>query len=176
MGHPILREMAKEVSREEIQSVEFRTFLEDMYQTMKDANGIGLAAPQVHVAKQVALIEFSDDNSRYPDMGSQNLLVIINPKITVLDQTLQSFWEGCLSVPGLRGKVARPRKIRVDYLDQNAEAQSIEAEDFLATVFQHEIDHLFASLYVDKVIDSKHLVFIEEYQRYILPLETGPEV
>ena len=85
-----------------------------------------------------------------------------NPKVSVVDKTEQGFWEGCLSVPGLRGFVERPRSIRVDFLDENAEPRTIEAEDFLATVFQHELDHLVGKLYVDRMKDIKTLMFEEE--------------
>jgi peptide deformylase len=88
--------------------------------------------------------------------------VIFNPKITVIDETEQGFWEGCLSVPGLRGFVERPRSIRVDYLDENAKSKSIEIEDFLATVFQHELDHLIGKLYVDRMKDITTLMFEDE--------------
>ena len=93
----------------------------------------------------------------------EGVLAIINPKITVLDETLQGFWEGCLSVPGLRGFVERPRKLLIEYIDQDGEKKTFVAEDFLATVFQHELDHLFATLYVDRIKDSKLLVFEETF-------------
>ena len=98
--------------------------------------------------------------------------VIIIPMITVLDETEQGFWEGCLSVPELRGLVYRPKKIQIDYLDLNAEPQQIIAEDFLATVFQHELDHLFGVLFVDRVRyepGKSPISFIEEYQRFLVP-------
>jgi peptide deformylase len=86
----------------------------------------------------------------------------------VLDPSPHGFWEGCLSVPGLRGYVERPRKIKVDYLDEHGAARTIVAEDFLATVFQHELDHLDGVLYVDKMVDKTRFAFVEEYQRYHL--------
>ena len=95
-------------------------------------------------------------------MEDTEAFVIINPKITVLYETEQGFWEGCLSVPGLRGFVERPRSIRVDYLDENAESMYIEIEDFLATVFQHELDHLIGKLYVDRMKDITTLMFEDE--------------
>lgn len=136
-----------------------------MIDTMHEYGGIGLAAPQVHESIQLALIELSGQNERYPNMPEQPLLVLHNPKVTILDAALQEFWEGCLSVPEIRGLVARPRKIRVDYLDQKASPQSIEAEGFLATVFQHELDHLSGILYVDKAMAGT-LSFLEEFRRF----------
>lgn len=177
MGHPVLRKPARALTLKEISSPEIQRLIQDMMETMHDAGGIGLAAPQVHEALQLALIEIKVDNPRYPEMAEeQELLVLINPKVTVLDETEQAFWEGCLSVPGLRGLVHRPRKIQIDYLDQNGKEQQFIAEDFLATVFQHELDHLNATLYVDKIKDPRNLVFIEEYQRYILPESKDQEL
>jgi peptide deformylase len=176
MGHPVLREVAREVSVEEIRGPEMARLIDDMIETMKEYSGIGLAAPQVHKSIQLALIEFEEDNERYPDMGDQPLQVIFNPKTTILDSTEQAFWEGCLSVPEMRGLVHRPRKIRVDFLDRAGLPQSIEAEDFLATVFQHELDHLQGVLYVDKVRDPRNLSFLEEYRRYHLPKAEAEEL
>ena len=95
-------------------------------------------------------------------MEDSEAFIIFNPKITVMDDTEQGFWEGCLSVPGLRGYVERPRSIRVDFLDENAEPKSIEIEDFLATVFQHELDHLIGKLYIDRMKDISTLMFEDE--------------
>jgi peptide deformylase len=169
MGHPVLRQVARDLTPKEIQSQEIKRLIQDMIETMHEYGGIGLAAPQVHESIQLALIEFEEDNERYPDMGKQPLLVVINPKITVLDEEEQGFWEGCLSVPELRGLVYRPRKIKVDYLDENGKRKSKVAEDFVATVFQHELDHLAGKLFVDRMTDMTKFAFIEEYQRYLLP-------
>ena len=92
--------------------------------------------------------------------------MLFNARVTVLDDTPSGFWEGCLSVPGLRGYVERPAKIRIDYLDEAAEAQQIVAENFLATVCQHELDHLDGVLYVDRITDPRRFAFLEEYARY----------
>ena len=172
MGHPILRAPAKKLSHEEILSAKIQRLILDMHDTMKEYQGIGLAAPQIYESVQLALIEFGPDNSRYPNMGEQPLLVLINPKITVLDETPQEFWEGCLSVPDLRGLVSRPRKIQVDYLDQKAKSNAIVVEDFLATVFQHELDHLFGHLYVDHLVSAAQFSFLDEYRRFHLKKET----
>lgn len=169
MGHPVLRQVARDLTLDEIRSPETKRLVQDMIETMHEYGGIGLAAPQIHESIQLAVIEFSDESSRYPDMGAQPLSVFINPKITVLDATEQGFWEGCLSVPELRGLVHRPRKIRVDYLDLDAKWKSLEAEGFLATVFQHELDHLAGKLFIDRLKDTSKLAFSEEYQRYWLP-------
>lgn len=175
MGHPVLRQKARDLTVEEICSPAIKQLIQDMVETMHEYSGIGLAAPQVHESIQLAVIEFEDDNDRYPGMSDQPLGVFINPKITVLDSTEQGFWEGCLSVPELRGLVHRPRKIRVDYLDRDAKPRSIEAEGFLATVFQHELDHLAGKLFVDRMTDMTKLAFLTEYQRYWVPSEEDDE-
>ena len=162
MGNPLLREVADEFTLEEIKSAETKILLEDMWDSLAAVGGIGLAAPQIGISKQLTVIKLSEESDRYPDMEDTEAFVIFNPKITVLDETEQGFWEGCLSVPGLRGFVERPRSIRVDYLDENAESMYIEVEDFLATVFQHELDHLIGKLYVDRMKDITTLMFEDE--------------
>ena len=162
MGNPLLREVADDFSTEEIKSPETIILLKDMWDSLEAAGGIGLAAPQIGVSRQLAIIKLSEESDRYPDMEDTEEFVIFNPKITVIDETEQGFWEGCLSVPGLRGFVERPRSIRVDYLDENAKSKSIEVEDFLATVFQHELDHLIGKLYVDRMKDITTLMFEDE--------------
>ena len=162
MGNPLLREVADEFTPEEIKSAETKKLLEDMWDSLAAVGGIGLAAPQIGISKQLTVIKLSEESDRYPDMEDTEAFVIFNPKITVLDETEQGFWEGCLSVPGLRGFVERPRSIRVDYLDENAESVYIEVEDFLATVFQHELDHLIGKLYVDRMKDITTLMFEDE--------------
>ena len=162
MGNPLLREVAEDFSVEEIKNSETQLLLEDMWDSLAAAGGIGLAAPQIGISKQLAVIKLTEESDRYPDMEDSEAFIIFNPKITVLDKTEQGFWEGCLSVPGLRGFVERPRKIRVDFLDESAKPRSIEVEDFLATVFQHELDHLVGKLYVDRIKDITTLMFEDE--------------
>ena len=162
MGNPLLREVAEDFSVEEIKNSETQLLLEDMWHSLAAAGGIGLAAPQIGISKQLAVIKLTEESDRYPDMEDSEAFIIFNPKITVLDKTEQGFWEGCLSVPGLRGFVERPRKIRVDFLDESAKPRSIEIEDFLATVFQHELDHLVGKLYVDRIKDITTLMFEDE--------------
>ena len=166
MGHPVLRQVARPLTNKEIASDEIQSLIENMVQTMGEYGGIGLAAPQVHESIQLAIIELGDE---------QPLEVYINPKITVLDATEQAFWEGCLSIPELRGLVHRPRKIQVDYLDRKGKPKKIVAENFLATVFQHELDHLAGKLFVDRMKDMTRLSFMDEYQKYWIPSEEDEE-
>ena len=168
LGHPILRRKTRPLGRDEILSVDVQRLVSDMVETMHEYSGVGLAAPQVHESLRIAVIELEQLNERYRVDITQPLLVFVNAQVSVLDPTLYGFWEGCLSVPGLRGYVERPRKIRVDYLDHEGNPRSLVAEDFLATVFQHELDHLDGVLYVDKIKDPARFAFIEEYQRYHL--------
>jgi peptide deformylase len=174
LGHPVLRQRAREVTREEISSPEMRRLLKDMIDTMHEYGGVGLAAPQVHEPVRLAVIEFEADNGRYDTGEQQSLLVIFNARVKVLDETRSGFWEGCLSVPGMRGYVERPSKIEVNYLDEKGKPHTITAEGFLATVFQHELDHLDGVLYVDKIADKSKFSFTEEYTRFHLE-EGQPE-
>ena len=129
---------------------------------MAEAGGIGLAAPQIGVLKQVAVIKLDRESERYEIKENSEEFVIINPSLEILDNTKQGFWEGCLSVPGLRGYVERPRQLRITYLDEDAIQNEIIVEDFLATVFQHELDHLFGYLYVDRLNSIKDLIFEDD--------------
>ena len=142
MGHPLLRQIAQNVTSEEIKSEEFNQLIKDMYDTMKQEGGIGIAAPQIGVSKQVTIIELPEDSDRYEEVQKTPLLVIINPILTVIDDEKKGYWEGCLSVPGLRGYVERPQKIKVEFTDLDLKKQTLELDGFLATVFQHELDHL----------------------------------
>ncbi len=172
MGHPVLRAPTRALTAKEIQTPEIQKLIDDMVETMHEYEGVGLAAPQVHESIKLAVIEFDPENPRYKSMGKKGLEVFINPKIEVLDSTPRSFWEGCLSVPEIRGLVFRPRKVRVTYLDRNAKKQSVEAEDFLAIVLQHELDHLEGVLFIDRiemVPGESPIAFIEEYTKYDMP-------
>ncbi|MBP9674041.1 MAG: peptide deformylase [Bacteriovoracaceae bacterium] len=166
MGNPVLRKKNRELTEAEIKSPAIQELIKDMVETMHEYAGVGLAAPQIHESLKLAVIQVKSDNKRYAGEEGSDLLVIINPKIKILDQKKLGFWEGCLSVPGLRGFVERPRKIKVSYLNEKAEAKDIIVDDFLAIVFQHELDHLEGILYIDKLTDSKKLVFNDEFDKF----------
>ena len=174
IGNPVLRQVARVLEPDEIGSARIRGLVEDMVDTVHELGGIGIAAPQVSESVQLAIIEIAEESDRYPDTTAFGLTVVVNPRVTVLDQTEQAFWEGCLSVPDLRGVVHRPCKVRVDYTDLSNRPQSITAEDFVATVFQHELDHLQGTLFIDKVRDPTTLSTIENYQRYWLDQPAQP--
>ncbi len=166
MGHPTLRTPASEVAKDDIVSTSMNTLIEDMVETLEDAGGIGLAAPQINLPIRLAIIQVPGGPSRYGDIDSAPLTVFFNPRITVLDPASAGYWEGCLSVPGLRGYVQRPQHVRVDYLTRDAEEATLELTGFLATVVQHEFDHLDGRLYVDHISDMSLLMFEDEWQRY----------
>ncbi len=140
----------------------------DMFDTMQHAGGVGLAAPQIGVNLQVVIFGF-EHSDRYPDAPAVPRTVLLNPAITPLDGGMEEGWEGCLSVPGLRGKVARHRRIR--YLGHDASGNRIEreAEGFHARVVQHECDHLIGRLYPSRITDFRHFGFID-----VLFPEPGP--
>jgi peptide deformylase len=175
MGEPVLRRKADPIDPSQIGSSFVQTLIDDMIETMHDADGAGLAAPQVYEAIQLCVIEV-DKNPRYPQFEPIPLTVLINPIVTPLvgNQGVLSaedsfqMYEGCLSVPGMRGQVARPRKVRVQALDRAGNALDFEWESFRAVVVQHETDHLLGTLYVDRV-DPKTLTFLREYDRFVPP-------
>lgn len=175
MGHPTLRQVAREVSPEELASAELRRMVDDMVETLHDYGGIGLAAPQINEPLRLAIIEVDGGPSRYGDIPQLPLSVFVNPKIDVINPDREGYWEGCLSVPGLRGFVRRPQHIQVSATDMDGEPINLELTGFLATVFQHEFDHLDGTLYVDRIDDLSLLAFDEEFERYTLePQQTDP--
>lgn len=168
MGNPILRKLAEVVTKDYLKTEPFGQLVADMKDSMKHYGGIGIAAPQIGVSLQIAIIELLGFN-RYGQEVNLPLTVFINPKIEVLNNDQQGFWEGCLSVPGLRGFVERPKHIRVTYLNSQGEEQILEASGFLATVLQHELDHLFGTLYIDRIKSPTLLSYQEEYDQFIGP-------
>jgi len=162
LGNPILRRTAKEVSKEEILSENIQNLIDDMWNVMEKAGGIGLAAPQIGISIQLAVIKLESSSDRYENLEDSEEFIIFNPELEVINTEKQGFWEGCLSVPGLRGYVKRPKKLKISYLNEKAEKKVVIVEDFLATVFQHELDHLFGYLYVDRLDSTKDLVFEDE--------------
>lgn len=165
LGHPVLRQIAANLSQQELQAPEMQKFIDDMIETMKEYDGVGLAADQVHESKQVAVLEVAD-NPRYPNKPQVPLTVLINPKVTALSNETEEDWEGCLSVPDLRGKVPRYRRIRVEAWDRNGKALDFVADNFQARVIQHEYDHLNGKVYLDRMRDLSTLSFLQEFVRY----------
>jgi peptide deformylase len=174
IGDPILRERAEMLAPEALAAPEFARLVDDMVETMHAEGGIGIAAPQIGESARVAVIAISAASSRYPKMTDFPLTVFVNPRITIVDPTEQGFWEGCLSVPNLRGYVMRPRGVRVDFLDGQGRAHSMRADGFLATVLQHELDHLDGRLFIDRVRDTRRLTTAENYFRYWASIASAP--
>ena len=165
VGHPVLRTPTREVTPEEHASVEVQTFIDDMIETMRDANGAGLAANQVYVSKKICIMEVGD-NPRYPYKPKIPLTVLVNPVITPLGSETFSNFEGCLSVPNLRGRVERSAHIRVDALDREGRPIQIETKGITAGTYQHEVDHLDMKLFLDRVSDPSSFCTWAEFQRY----------
>ena len=169
MGHPVLRQPAQDLTVQQLKSDWFKRLVVDMTDTLHDYGGIGLAAPQIGESCRLALIEIAGGPTRYGEIPTVPLTVFVNPRIEVLDTEEAGYWEGCLSVPGLRGFVSRPQLVRVLYSDIDGEDHAMELSGFLATVFQHEFDHLDGMLYIDRIQDTRLLAFEEEYLRYLEP-------
>lgn len=176
LGEPVLRRTARELSREDLATPSIRRLIDDMVATMRDADGAGLAAPQIYESLRLVVIEVQR-NPRYPNVEAIPLTVLVNPHLTPLvASTLPhlatedgiSVYEGCLSVPGLRGRVTRPRRVRVEALDANGQMLDFVWEGFPAAVVQHETDHLDGTLFVDRA-DSKTLTFLREFERHVPP-------
>ncbi len=167
MGHPVLLQRAAEI--DDPTAPDVQALIEDMFETMEDAQGLGLAAPQVHVAKRLVVFHVPGDESETPSPR-----VLINPVITPLSDDMHLSWEGCLSVPGLRGRVPRFDKIRYTGMDETGAPVDVTAEGMHARVVQHECDHLDGRLYPTRMIDLADLVFESEW-RYHLPLEQEDE-
>jgi peptide deformylase len=167
LGHPVLRRVAEEVPLEVIARPEFQQFIDDMIETMHEYDGVGLAAPQVHVSQQVAVLEVTK-HPRYPDAPSVPLTVLINPRVTVLSEETVDGWEGCLSIPEMRGVVPRSRELRVEALDRHGQPLDFIAKDFHARVVQHEHDHLQGNVYLDRMPSLETLTHLTEWQRYWL--------
>ncbi len=169
MGHPLLRELARPVSPDELGSAAISHLIDDMVDTLRDYGGVGLAAPQIGESLRLAIIEIDGGPTRYGELESLPLTVFVNPVIEVLNPATAGYWEGCLSVPGLRGYVERPQHVRIDYTDREGQHKSLELRGFYATVFQHEFDHLDGVLYVDRLNDTRQLTFEREFERYLAP-------
>jgi peptide deformylase len=166
LGHPAIRTPAQPIDPEMINSPDFQRLLDDMADTMREYNGVGLAAPQVHLSIQVAVLEVLQ-HPRYPDMPQVPLTFLINPQVAVLDSSLAEDWEGCLSIPELRGMVSRYQQLRVTALGRHGEKLDFIASGFHARVIQHETDHLKGEVYLDRMPDLRSLSFLPEWQRFV---------
>lgn len=165
LGHPVLRLVAEPVPVEGILAPQTQQFIDDLIETMIEYDGAGLAAPQVHVSQQIVVFEV-EGNPRYPDAPSIPRTVLINPKITPTTRKVEEDWEGCLSVPDLRGKVPRFTEVRVQAYDRAGKQLDYVAKDFEARVVQHECDHLLGKVFLDRMKTMESLSFVREFLRY----------
>ena len=162
MGHPVLRERAREVAPDEFESPELVDLVDDMVETMAEYAGVGLAAPQVHHGLRLFVMQTDPDDEA-------TLRVAVNPRLTPLGEEGWEDWEGCLSIPDIHGRVPRSTSVRLEALDESGRAYVEELEGFAARVCQHEYDHLDGLIFVDRMGDFTTLCFGEEYRRYHAP-------
>jgi peptide deformylase len=165
LGNPVLRKVAREVTPEELNSPAIQKLIDDMIETMREYDGVGLAAPQVHESLRIAVIEV-DDNRRYPGQPRIPLFELVNPVFISHSKALQEGWEGCLSVEGFRGRVPRSEKVEIRYLDRRGEAHRLSADGFLAVVIQHELDHLAGKVFLDRMDGLSTLTHLKEFERF----------
>jgi len=167
LGHPVLRQQALAVPAGEIRTAGIQRLIDDMVETMREYDGAGLAANQVHTLLQIAVIEV-DANPRYPEAAAIPLTVLINPVVTPLGEEREDGWEGCLSVPDMRGMVSRHTAVRLECYDREGNRMDVVAKDFFARVIQHETDHLNGIVYVDRMSDLRTLSHIAEWNKHWL--------
>ncbi len=164
MGNPVLRERAREV--EDIHDPGVQSFIDDLIATGISANGVGIAAPQVDVPKRIFIIS-SRPNVRYPDAPLMEPEAVINPEIiSCSDETVKD-WEGCLSIPGIRGLVPRHTSVRVKYVSRDGRVEERELTDFIARIFQHEYDHLNGVLFLDRLESNRDIITDREYMKIL---------
>jgi peptide deformylase len=163
MGHPVLRQKCETIDPDTITGPEVQGLIRDMFETMFEYNGVGLAAPQVHQPVRLLIAGGEVD-----DEGHSRIRVLINPEITVLDEEDRlGMFEGCLSLPGMRGWVDRPASIQVSAWNEKGEKLDFALEGFPAVVIQHECDHLDGILYVDRITDTTKFAYEEEAERFL---------
>jgi peptide deformylase len=161
MGHPVLRAKARTIDKNEIKLPGLQAFIDDMIETMQEYSGVGLAAPQVHHSLRV-FVALLDAEGR----GEGDPIAILNPEITVIGSDRVEGWEGCLSIPEIRGRVPRAQQIVVSALDRTGKRIELNLKDFAARVVQHETDHLDGVLFFDRMKSFESLTYLEEYSRY----------
>lgn len=159
LGNPVLRQQALPIDLSEIKTSSFQQLVDDMFETMYDEPGIGLAAPQVGRSQQLVVMDC-------PGEGGFPATALINPHIAFYGPEQAESWEGCLSVDGLRGKVTRPSLVRVQALDRHGEPLDFEATGLYAVCIQHELDHLIGKVFLDRMTDMSTLTQLEEFEKF----------
>ena len=163
LGHPILQKKTSIVKR--IPSPTINKLIQDMTETMLDAKGIGLAAPQVHISKQVIIFRIPK-NEEEEENNTIEITALINPKISKISEETDTQWEGCLSIPGMTGLVKRYSKINYEGFDMSGNLIKKEAEGLHARIVQHELDHLKGILYINRLVDNRAFGFVDEIEEY----------
>jgi peptide deformylase len=165
IGHPVLREVARTLTKEELASDKMQSFIDDLIETMHDAAGAGLAATQVYEPIRICAIEIRN-NPRYPYKPNYPLTILVNPEVTPTTQETFLNYEGCLSVPNLRGEVRRFTGIRVRGWDRKGDELDFEVKGLTAGTFQHEVDHLDGKVFLDRVEDTTTLSTWADFERF----------
>ena len=171
MGHPVLRAKARPLHPSEIRTPKIQQLIDDMFETMKEYQGVGLAAPQVHESVRIFVAGFpprqdADEDDAERDDEDVPLMALINPEIEMTSREVVEDWEGCLSIPDIRGRVPRTRQIIVRAFDRNGKKMEMPAAGFTARVIQHETDHLDGVLFFDRMKTFQSLTFLDEFGRY----------
>ena len=182
MGHPVLRARARPLDVGEVKSARIQQLIDDMFETMNEYQGVGLAAPQVHESVRIFVAGFAPgpsdgdaDADEDEDDDPVPLMALINPEITPAGPEQAEDWEGCLSIPDIRGRVPRARQIVVRALDRRGKRVEIRASGFTARVIQHETDHLDGVLFFDRMSSFSSLTFLDEFGRYWSGRDVKPE-
>lgn len=168
LGHPVLRAKARPIDPKRITSPDVQRLIDDMFDTMQEYSGIGLAAPQVHEGLRlfVAGARARAVGAVVSDDEEMPLMALVNPEITLVGTPTEEGWEGCLSIPDIRGRVPRAPEVRVKAWDRSGKPVAFTAQGFPARVIQHEYDHLDGVLFFDRMTSFETLTFLEEYDRY----------
>lgn len=164
LGNPILREKAFEI--ENLHDDSIQNFIDDLIETGLDAQGVGIAAPQVNESKRIFIIS-SHPSTRYPDAPEMKPVAIINPEIISGSKEIVKDWEGCLSIPGIRGMVPRHKSIQARYFLRNGKKEESEFTGFIARIFQHEYDHINGILFLDRLESNRDIITEKEYQKIV---------
>jgi peptide deformylase len=172
MGHPALRAKARAVHPSEIRTPVIQQLIDDMFETMKEYQGVGLAAPQVHEGLRIFVAGFpprenlEEGEEANEDGEDVPLMAVINPEIEIISRDVVEDWEGCLSIPDIRGRVPRARQIVVRGFERSGKKMELRASGFTARVIQHETDHLDGVLFLDRMKTFQSLTFLDEFGRY----------
>ncbi|NJL20674.1 MAG: peptide deformylase [Leptolyngbyaceae cyanobacterium SM1_3_5] len=166
LGNAILRQSATAI--DSVHDPAIATLIENLMATLQQSNGVGIAAPQVAVSKRLFIVA-SRPNPRYPNAPEMQPTPMINPRLVSHSDEMGKDWEGCLSVPGIRGLIPRYQSIEVEYLNPNGQLQTQELTDFVARIFQHELDHLDGLVFLDRLESVQEIITDQEYLKLIQP-------